>query len=104
MTRKFKKHTFRKSYRHKARWNRTTLKRTIQRVLNRNTETKFFNVSVENAQLYHNVGYNATVPVAGALPHSDSTFFNPWSDIPPGTGRANRIGDKIKPLSMNIKV
>ena len=53
MTHKFKKHSFRKSYHRKPRGKRTTLKRTIQRVLNRNTETKFFDVSVENAQLYH---------------------------------------------------
>jgi hypothetical protein len=25
-------------------------------------------------------------------------------DIPPGTGRANRIGDRIKPLSMSINL
>jgi len=35
---------------------------------------------------------------------SNPTFFNPWSDIPPGTGRANRVGDKITPLSMSLKL
>jgi hypothetical protein len=32
---------------------------------------------------------------------SDPTFFNPWSDIPPGTGHTNRVVDKIQPVSMS---
>jgi hypothetical protein len=72
--------------------------------MNKATETKFFDIAVENAQLYHNIGYHTTTPTVLSVPSSDSTFFNPWADIPAGTGRANRIGDKITPLSMNLKI
>jgi hypothetical protein len=102
MPRYKKKRSFRKSYRRKARGKRTTLKRTIKQVLNRNTETKYYDVADENVQIYHNMGRSG-----GAIlgpPAGDTTFFNPWADIPPGTGRANRIGDRIKPLSMSINL
>jgi len=69
--------------------------------MNRATETKYYDVAGENVQLYHNVG-NSGGAIAPTAQYSDPTFFNPWNDIPPGTGRANRIGDKITPLSMNL--
>lgn len=103
MPRKYKKRSTRRVFRKKARGRRTTLKKTIQRVINKNTETKYFDVSGENLQLYHNVGQSAGIPLI-TTPYSDTTFFNPWADIPPGTGRANRIGDRIKPLSMSISI
>ena len=102
MPRYKKKRSFRKTYRKRARGRRATLRTTIKRVLNRNTETKYFDVADENVQVYHNMGKSGGA-VLGA-PYSDSNFFNPWSDIPPGTGRANRIGDKIRPVSMHIKL
>ena len=73
---------------------------TIKNVLNRNTETKYYDIGDENVQVYHNMGRSGGA-VLGS-PYGDSTFFNPWSDIPPGTGRANRIGDRIRPVSMSI--
>ena len=76
----------------------------MKKILSKSTETKFFDIAVENAQLYHNIGYHTTTPTVLSVPSSDSTFFNPWADIPVGTGRANRIGDKISPLSMKINI
>ena len=99
-----KKHSFRRSYKRKTPGKRTTLKKTIKAVLYKNTETKYFDVSVENAQVYHNIGYRPVIPILLANVHSDSNFFNPWSDIPAGTGRGHRIGDKITPLSMTINL
>jgi len=104
MPRYKKKRSFRKTYRKRARGrSRPTLRTTIKRVLNKNTETKYFDVAGENLQLYHNVGQSGGVALATQR-YSDPTFFNPWSDIPPGTGRANRIGDKITPLCMTLRL
>jgi len=79
-----------------------SLKKTVKRILNKNTETKYYDIAGENQQLYHNTGTNPTFPTSTTW--GDPTFFNPWADIPPGTGRANRIGDKIIPLSMTLKL
>ena len=103
MARYKKKRSFRKSYKRKTR-GKSSLKKTIRRVLNRQTETKYFDLAVENVDVYHNVGPSPILPLPTATARSDPTFFNPWSDIPPGTGRANRIGDKIRPVSMQIKI
>ena len=100
MARYKKKRSYRKSYRRKARGKRTNLKRIVQKVLAKNTETKYYDIGDENVQVYHNMGRSGGAVFGN--PYGDSTFFNPWSDIPPGTGRANRIGDKIRPMSMTI--
>lgn len=103
MPRYYKKRSFRKRFsRKRTRGKRTSLRKTIKRVLYKNTETKYYDVSDENVQLYHNCGRSGGAPL-GSI-YSDSTFFNPWSDIPAGTGRANRIGDKIRPMSMHIRI
>ena len=88
MARKYKKRSYRRSYKRKTRGKRQTLKRTIQRVLNKNTEIKYYDVSDENVVTFHNIGTH-TAPGLLANVASDPTFFNPWSDIPPGTGRGN---------------
>ena len=93
-----KKRRFRKRARGKY-----SLKKTVKRILNKQTETKYFDVAGENLELYHNVGQSGGVALATQR-YSDPTFFNPWSDIPPGTGRANRIGDKITPLCMTLRL
>jgi len=80
-----------------------SLKKTVKRILNKTTETKYYDLASENEQLYHNVGRSAGALVP-TTQYSDPTFFNPWADIPPGTGRANRVGDKITPISMNLKI
>ncbi len=35
---------------------------------------------------------------------SISDLFNPWADISQGTGRMNRVGDKIIPRGMSLKL
>ena len=93
-----KKRRFRKRARGKY-----SLKKTVKRILNKQTETKYFDIAGENLQLYHNVGQSGGLALATPI-YSDPTFFNPWADIPPGTGRANRIGDKITPLCMKLTI
>jgi len=68
------------------------LKTAVQSILDKNTESKYYDVSDENVQVYHNIG--RTGGAVTTIPYSDNTFFNPWADIPQGPGRANRIGDQ----------
>jgi len=66
-------------------------------------ETKYYDRALENHQLYHNLGSNVggLVPVnVTAIPQ----FFNPWAFIDKGTGRFQRIGDKITPRGMSLKL
>ena len=103
MARYYKKRSSRKRYsKKKTRGKRTNLKKTIKRILYKNVETKYYDIADENVQLYHNAGRAPGTATTSIW--SDSNFFNPWSDIPAGTGRANRIGDKIRPVSMSIKI
>lgn len=66
-------------------------------------ETKYYDRALENHQLYHNLGSNVggLVPVnVTAIPQ----FFNPWAFVDKGTGRFQRIGDKITPRGMSLKL
>jgi len=66
-------------------------------------ETKYYDRALENHQLYHNLGSNVggLVPVnITAIPQ----FFNPWAFISKGTNRFERIGDKITPRGMSLKL
>lgn len=69
----------------------------------KNSETKYYDRALENHQLYHNLGSNVggLVPVTiTAIPQ----FFNPWAFIDKGTNRFNRIGDRITPRGMSLKL
>jgi hypothetical protein len=65
-------------------------------------ETKYKDIGVENVQLYHNLG--ATTLLAPGNVTSISEFFNPWSTITAGTGRNQRVGDRITPRGMSLKL
>jgi hypothetical protein len=69
-------------------------------------ETKFFDIALENLQLYHNLGSSPNPP--GILIPVNLTsvraWFNPWSEIQLGTARFNRIGDEITPRGISIKI
>jgi hypothetical protein len=71
--------------------------------MNKATETKYYDIADENRQIYHNVGESGGVALPTTI-YGNANFFNCWADIPPGTGRANRVGDKIMPLSMTMKL
>lgn len=69
----------------------------------KNAETKYYDRGLENHQLYHNLGSN----VGGLVPVNVTSipqFFNPWAFIDKGTGRFQRIGDKITPRGMSLKL
>jgi hypothetical protein len=66
-------------------------------------ETKTYHFAEENIQLNHNIGRNAgtaLIPVMGSF----TNIFNIWADIPKGTGSSNRIGDRITPRGMALKI
>jgi len=66
-------------------------------------ETKYFDRALENHQLYHNLGSN----IGGLVPVNVTSvpqFFNPWAFISRGDARFNRIGDKITPRGMSLKL
>lgn len=65
-------------------------------------ETKYYDIGFENEQLYHNCGtFQLLFPgYVRSLPQ----WFNPWSVIPKGTNRMDRIGDVINPVGMSLKL
>lgn len=72
----------------------------------RSAETKYKDISAERETLFHNVGQHS--PAGEYVPptqiRSIDTFFNPWSLIAPGVARDQRIGDKITPRGIAIKL
>lgn len=107
--RRFRKGTYNRYFKRKMRARgrfsrrRTTFKARVNRVLMKKTETKHFDIGLEDHQLYHNLGSGV-----GAVPPttvtSIQTWFNPWEYIQQGTNRQSRIGDKITPTGMSIKM
>jgi len=74
----------------------------VMKVLNKKSETKYYDIMTENRQLYHNLGGNGT-----AIPLSVTSltpWFNPWSYIGEGPARYQRIGNKITPRGMSLKI
>lgn len=102
------KRKFRKSRRSKSRRGRftrkgrKTFKARVTQVLMKKSETKKYQFADENVQLYHNIGYTTT-PLAPSQ-CSLTQVFNIWADINKGTGSYNRIGDRISPRGMSIKL
>jgi hypothetical protein len=66
-------------------------------------ETKLFRFAEENVQLYHNIGYTTT-PLVPVNPCCPVQIFNVWAGILKGTNRYNRVGDKISPRGMSLKL
>lgn len=65
-------------------------------------ETKYYDIGIENEQLYHNCG-TLQLLFPGYV-RAISQWFNPWSVIQQGTNRLTRIGDKITPRGMSLKM
>jgi len=69
-------------------------------------ETKYFDYSLENRQLYHNLGASPNPP--GVLIPVNVTsvgeWFDPWRHIVQGSDRMNRIGESITPRGISLKL
>lgn len=108
--RRFKKGTYNKYFKKKMsrRGNATrrtarTFRARVTQVLMRKAETKTYHFAEENIQLNHNIGRNAgtaLLPATGSF----TNLFNIWADIPKGTGGNQRIGDRITPRGMMLKI
>jgi len=100
---KYKKF-YKKSRRGNAtRRTRKTFKARVTQVLMKKAETKNYHFAEENIQLNHNIGRNVgtlLAPVMGSF----TNIFNIWADIPKGTASYQRIGDRITPRGMSLKV
>lgn len=101
----YRKRPYRKSRRGKSSrsMNRKSFAAKVKKVMMKNVETKYFDKAVENHQLYHNLGSN----IGGLVPLTVTSipqFFNPWAFISKGTERYQRIGDKITPRGMSLKL
>jgi len=82
---------------------RQSFKSRVTQVLMKKAETKFYHFAEENIQLNHNIGRNAgtaLIPAMGSL----TNMFNIWADIPKGTGSSQRIGDRVTPRGMALKI
>lgn len=81
---------------------RRSFQSRVKRVLMKTAETKYYDIGFENEQLYHNCGTFQTL-FPGYV-RSIPQWFNPWSVIPKGTNRMDRIGDVINPVGMSVKL
>jgi len=100
--RKFSRRSYKKS-RGSARRTRTrkgSFQKRVKKVLLRTAETKYYDIGIENEQLYHNSG-SFEVLFPGFIIAIDA-WFNPWLDILKGISRFNRVGDKI--IARGIKI
>jgi len=74
----------------------------VKQVLMKKTETKYLDRGIENQQLYHNTGFGVGVPPfpVSSIP----ALFDAWANINMGTARNERIGDRITPRGMSLKI
>ena len=75
MARNYKKRSFRKTYRKRARgrFRRPTLKKKIEPDFEQQDEDQV------PRQCSHNIEYHPAAPAPGAIPYSDPTFYDPFS-------------------------
>jgi len=105
--RKYQK--YKKFYKKSRRGNATrrprkTFKARVTQVLMKKSETKMYHFAEENIALQHNIGRNSNAAPPLITMASFTNIFNIWADIPKGTGSANRIGDRITPRGMSLKI
>ena len=87
-----------------SRRRRPNLKALVTRVLMKKAETKYYYMATENRQLYHNLGGNGVNRDIPLSLTSLKPWLNPWLNIAEGTKWYDRIGDKISPRGMSLKL
>jgi len=103
--RKYRSKPYKKSRRGKySQMRKTSFQARVKKVLMKNSETKFVEKGQDNVQLYHNLGQSTLVPIAPFIPKSIPNLFNIWADVTPGSGRQERIGDRISPVGMKLEM
>jgi hypothetical protein len=104
LKRKYRSRPYRKSRR--GRYGRRRAARSFQsrvrKAVMKTAETKYYDIMMENRQLYHNLGGNGTsIPLSVT---SLTPWFNPWANIAEGSRRFERVGNKISPRGMSLKI
>lgn len=64
-------------------------------------------IGAQNVPLFHNLGAGVDTGILLVPPTVETSIqllFNPWEYIQRGTARQNRIGDKISPRGMALKL
>lgn len=79
-----------------------TFQSRVRKAVLKTAETKYYDIGVENEQLYHNTGTQQLL-FPGFI-RSIPPFFNPWQAIGTGVARYNRIGDRITPRGIALKM
>lgn len=107
MAYKRKRSTSRKPYRksRRGRYSRShrSFQQRVKKAVLRTAETKYYDIAIENNQLFHNLGHG-TLLVPPVNVASIPDWFNPWLKIQEGAQRFQRIGDKITPRGMSLKI
>lgn len=80
-----------------------TFKARVNQVLMKKVETKTYHFADENIQVNHNLGRNSGSALIVKMA-TDAILFNIWADIPRGTASYQRIGDRITPRGMSLKI
>jgi len=102
--RKFSKRRFKKSRRGRStRRGPRTFKARVTQVLMKKVETKTYHFADENIQVNHNLGRNSGSLLIVKMA-TDAILFNIWADIPRGPASFQRIGDRITPRGMALKI
>jgi len=102
--RKYRSRRFKKTRRgrYARRRGARSFQKRVRKAVLKTAETKYYDIGIENEQLYHNCG-TQQVLFPGFV-RSIPAWFNPWTNVGPGTGRMQRIGDKITPRGISIKM
>lgn len=102
--RRYKRKTWKRTRRGKyaRRRGARSFQAKVRKAVLKTAETKFFDIGIQNVQLYHNCGEFITLFPGYVTSIVD--WFNPWAKILKGDSRFNRIGDKITPRGMSIKL
>ena len=99
MSRSYRKRPYKRNRRGKSARRGASFKQRVRRVVMKQAETKYLTIGGENVQLYHDVGNSS-----GPSTTQSAFLFNPWSFINKGTDRMNRIGNKLTPRGMSIRL
>ena len=102
--RRYKRKTWKRTRRGKyaRRRGARSFQAKVRKAVLKTAETKFFDIGIQNVQLYHNCGEFITLFPGYVTSIVD--WFDPWAKILKGTSRFNRVGDKITPRGMSIKL
>jgi len=104
--RKIRKWSYKRKRTRRGRFSRRLGRRNFQsrvrKAILKTAETKYFDIGVQDNQLYHNLGHGVGM-VPPTTVESLPALFNPWLEITQGTTRLQRIGDKITPRGMSLK-